>query len=161
MTYETTPIPVPGTIDTGIIRLWAGDFSSVPDGYLLCDGSAVSRTQYTKLYQIIGDAYGAGDGSTTFNLPDLRMTFPIGADTLNPIGTTGGEAAHALTVDELPEHTHEPPKCNGGSGTNTGTYLMFGNDSTLQPNQNVGYTGLNQPHNNLPPYVCINYIIRT
>ena len=74
--YNTTYIPATvGSAETGEIRIWAGGSSDIPDGYLLCDGSAVSRTQYTALYALIGDTYGAGDGSTTFNLPDLRDAF--------------------------------------------------------------------------------------
>ena len=70
---------------TGSYILFAG--KTVPDGYLLCNGAAVSRTTYAKLFAVIGTTYGAGDGSTTFNLPDLNERFLQGTSTLSSVGT--------------------------------------------------------------------------
>ena len=79
----------------------------VPTGWLLCDGSAVSRTTYARLFAAIGSTFGVGNGSTTFNLPDLRDRVPIAAGaTLSGIGSTGGEFNHTLTIAEMPSHTH-------------------------------------------------------
>lgn len=158
MPYHTVPIPsTVGSAETGEIRIWAGAAADIPDGYLLCDGSAISRTQYTKLYQIIGDAYGAGDGSTTFNLPDLRDAFPMGASTTSPIGTTGGEAAHVLTVDELAPHCHTISIRTGSDYQNPST----NNSMMTGGSYSTDNTGGGEAHNNLPPFVAINFIIKT
>lgn len=76
---------------TGVVLPFAG--SSIPNGWLLCDGSAVSRAVYLSLFNVIGEAYGAGDGSTTFNLPDLREAVPKGA------GSTGLSNRHYRNTD--------------------------------------------------------------
>jgi microcystin-dependent protein len=75
----------------GVVLDYAG--STAPDGYLMCDGSAVSRTTYATLYEAIGDTYGTGDGSTTFNLPTATDVFVLGKGTIySTLGATGGEA---------------------------------------------------------------------
>lgn len=102
---EDSPV-VPGV--PGIVIPFAGTVS--PEGYLLCDGSAVSRSTYALLYAVIGDTYGAGDGSTTFNLPDLRGRVVIGISGTRTLGTTGGEETHTLDTTELPSHLHEVPQ---------------------------------------------------
>ena len=91
----------------GIVMPFAG--SVAPQGYLLCDGSAVSRTDYADLFTAIGTTYGAGDGSTTFNVPDLSGRVVLGVSQSHALGTTGGEAAHTLTESELPAHSHVVP----------------------------------------------------
>lgn len=91
----------------GIVMSFAG--ATAPQGYLLCDGSAVSRTDYADLFTAIGTTYGAGDGSTTFNVPDLSGRVVIGVSQSHALGTTGGEAAHVLTEQELPTHSHTVP----------------------------------------------------
>lgn len=83
--------------------------STAPQGYLLCDGSAVSRNDYADLFAAIGTVYGAGDGSTTFNVPDLSGRVVLGVSQSHALGTSGGEAAHTLTENELPAHTHTVP----------------------------------------------------
>lgn len=80
--------------------------SATPTGWLECDGSAVSRSTYARLFAAIGTSYGAGDGSTTFKLPDMRDRFPAGAGTSYSRGSTGGEAEHTLTTAETPSHSH-------------------------------------------------------
>ena len=91
----------------GIVMPFAG--SVAPQGYLLCDGSAVSRTDYADLFAAIGTTYGAGDESTTFNLPDLSGRVVLGVSQSHALGTTGGEATHTLTEQELPAHSHVVP----------------------------------------------------
>lgn len=96
MSYS--PVPV------GIVRCFAG--STSPSGWLICDGSAISRTTYAALFGAIGTMYGIGDGSTTFNLPDLRQRFPLGkaaSGTGATLGTTGGSIDH---VHAGGSHTH-------------------------------------------------------
>ena len=109
-------------ISAGTIIPYGG--SSAPTGFLLCDGSAVSRTTYSTLFGVIGTTFGSGDGSTTFNLPDLRGRVVAGKDnmggtaagrltnsTMSPDGTTlgatGGEQTHTLMTAEMPAHSHE------------------------------------------------------
>ena len=91
----------------GIVMPFAG--STAPQGYLLCDGSAVSRADYADLFTAIGTVYGAGDGATTFNLPDLSGRVVLGVSQSHALGTTGGEATHTLTEQELPAHSHVVP----------------------------------------------------
>lgn len=82
--------------------------AAAPTGWLLCDGSAVSRTTYAALYAILSTVYGTGDGSTTFNLPDLRGRTPVGKNTATfaTLGAKGGEESHVLSVAEMPSHQH-------------------------------------------------------
>lgn len=102
-------------VPPGTVFDFAG--GTVPAGYLLCDGQAVSRSGYAALFAAIGTAYGAGDGSSTFNLPDLRGCVVAGLDNMggtargvlpswNYLGAYGGEANHLLTSAEIPAHTH-------------------------------------------------------
>ena len=92
----------------GTVSMWSGTAASVPSGYLLCDGSAINRLTYTDLFNAIGTAHGSGDGSTTFNLPNLRNRFVVGEGTSYALAATGGSAdatlvSHSHTVDS---HTH-------------------------------------------------------
>jgi microcystin-dependent protein len=111
-----------GLLPVGALIPFAG--SSAPDGFLLCNGDAVSRTTYAELFAEIGTTFGEGDGSTTFNLPDFRGRMPIGvaaSGTASALGETGGaidhthtgpshtHAAGTLTADEAGEHTHTNP----------------------------------------------------
>lgn len=94
-----------GSFDAaGTIESYSG--SVIPSGYLLCDGRAVSRTTYATLFQAIGTTYGAGDGSTTFNLPNLSERVPVGKSSKYVLGSKGGSATNTLTVANLPAHSH-------------------------------------------------------
>lgn len=97
----------------GIILPYAG--STAPEGYLMCDGSAVSRSTYAALFAAIGTTYGAGDDSTTFNIPDLTGRVAIGVSGTHALGATGGEESHALLETELPVHHHEVPQHGHGN----------------------------------------------
>jgi microcystin-dependent protein len=108
---------VPSGIPAGVVAQWAG--GAAPTGWLLCDGSAVSRTTYATLFGAIGTTFGTGDGSTTFNLPDSRGRAVIGAGTGSGLtnrvkGTNGGAETVALTTSNLPSHDH-------GGGTSGAT----------------------------------------
>ena len=92
----------------GIIMPFAGTVA--PQGYLLCDGSAVDRTTYATLFGVIGTTFGSGDGSTTFNLPDLGGRVPLGVSSTHLLGSTGGSETVTLTESELPAHVHEVPQ---------------------------------------------------
>lgn len=92
----------------GIIMPFAGTVA--PQGCLFCDGSAVSRTTYAALFAVIGTTYGEGDGSTTFNIPDLSGRVVIGVSNTHSIGSTGGEEFVTLDLDQMPAHSHEVPQ---------------------------------------------------
>lgn len=93
------------SITAGSVWLWPGN--TPPEGWLLCNGQAVSRTTYANLFSVLGTAYGQGNGSTTFNVPDLTGRVPVGANSTYPLAGKGGEAAHALTSAENGPHTHD------------------------------------------------------
>ena len=92
----------------GIIMPFAGTVA--PQGCLFCDGSAVSRTTYAALFSVIGTTYGEGDGSTTFNVPDLSGRVVIGVSNSHALGTTGGSETVTLDSDHIPAHFHEVPQ---------------------------------------------------
>jgi len=157
---------------TGEIRMWAG--SSTPTGWRECDGSPVSRTSFATLYGIIGTTYGVGDGTTTFNLPNLRGRFPLGLHSTHALGSTGGEETHVLTTAEMPAHQHKISQDNSGgfaasnvqSVTAGATTHVNGTLSDRGASTSY-YSGLVQSeggggaHNNMPPYQTIKYIIKT
>lgn len=103
------------TVQTGTIHAYGG--SSAPSGYLPCDGSAVSRSTYAALFAVLGTTYGAGNGSTTFNLPDTRGRFILGvaaSGTGSTLGATGGSIDHVHTG---PSHTHSGGTISGSTGS--------------------------------------------
>jgi microcystin-dependent protein len=98
-------VEVAMSANTGEVRAYAGSIS--PNGWHMCDGSALSRSTEAALFAVIETTYGAGDGSTTFNVPDLRGTTVIGAGAGYVLGASGGSESVALTEAQLPSHTHE------------------------------------------------------
>ncbi len=80
-------------VETGSVVLWGGVYNSIPAGWLICDGAAVSDTTYAALLAVIGTRYGAG-GAGTFNVPDMRDKFPRGAPNVTSGGGTGGACSH-------------------------------------------------------------------
>ena len=157
----------------GEIIVYAG--ATAPFGWKICDGSAISRTEFADLFSVIGTTYGEGDGSTTFNIPDLRGSFPIGADTTYTLGDTGGESEHTLIQDELPKVEGEARMgwsdssaagimVVGTSGAlsskaSGSTYFTRGSTTGSYNNVLTMSFGNNQAHNNMPPYLSVNYII--
>ena len=146
----------------GIIYPFGG--YPVPDGFLPCDGAAVSRTTYPELFQAIGTTWGAGDGSTTFNVPDLRGRVGIGASTAHALGTTGGEESHTLAQNEVPSRVVARLNTGfgssagyaGGANVASGTWAIGSYADSLEYASNNG-----KPHNNMQPYATVNYIIST
>lgn len=151
---------------TGEIKMWPTN--TAPTGYLLCDGTAVSRTTYATLFALIGTVYGAGDASTTFNVPDFRGLMPVGRkstdanfDILKTPTTYVGEKTHVLTLAELASHNHGIHNSNGGGGGGGDTTNLQKTDNTNLGGINTNSAGSDSAHNNMPPYIVINFIIRT
>ena len=124
----------------GTVSMWSGTASSVPNGYLLCDGSAVSRVAYTDLFNAIGTAHGAGDGSTTFNLPNLRNRFVVGEGTSYALAATGGSADATLV-----SHSHTVDSHSHGDGT-----LSVDNHSHGSGNLGTNNAGSHSHSGNIP-----------
>ena len=154
-------------IPAGILAPFAG--STAPDGWLLCDGSAVSRTTYSGLFAVIATTYGVGDGSTTFGLPDLRGRMALGLDNMggtsadrvtniqaDAMGGADGEENHLLTVEELAAHTHTV--AIGINGTQT--YSQSGATTTNSGPITSSSTGGGSAHNVLDPYLTVNFIVK-
>ena len=135
---------------------------TIPENWLLCDGSAVSRTDYAILFSVIGTTYGVGDGSTTFNLPNLKGKVAVGKDTtqteFDVLGETGGEKAHTLTIDEIPSHNHQVARAT--SGQDGGSDWNIQTASTGIAQWYTTNTGGGQAHNILQPYMTLNYVIK-
>ena len=160
------------TVPSGSMFIWPTVTS--PTGWLICNGSAISRTTYATLFAVIGTTYGVGDSSTTFNLPDLRGRSPFGVSTSYALASTGGSAdavvvthTHTATVTD-PGHLHIYNR--GGSDTVSGGGITIQTNSALPPqntstattgisvaNANAGVSGTGA---NLPPYLAINFIIK-
>lgn len=142
----------------GIVQ-YAG--ATAPDGWLICNGSAISRTTYADLFSAIGTTYGSGDGSTTFNLPNLKGRVAVGYDSsqteFDALGETGGEKTHTLTIDEMPSHSHNIKTLDSaGSGPEIGTVNPYGS----LDGRSTESVGGGQAHNILQPYIVLNYIIK-
>ncbi len=136
---------------------------TAPTGWFVCNGQALSRTTYATLFGYCSTIYGAGDGSTTFNVPDLRGRVVVmqdgGQAEFDALNEAGGSKTHTLTEAEMPSHTHRVPDKGVGAG-GVGVYYDPGVNSSPAPFIATSYAGGNSPHNNLQPYRVLNYIIK-
>lgn len=140
--------------------------ATAPENWLLANGQEVSRTEYNHLFAVIGTIYGEGDGSTTFNLPNLCGKTVVGLDAddedFNVIGKTLGEKTHKLTIEEMPSHTHKYTYAI--SSGNTEGSLSLGSEKagtiTGQYGNAITETGGSAEHNNIQPSTVQNYIIK-
>jgi microcystin-dependent protein len=148
--------------------MFAGNFA--PAGWMFCDGQLLPISENETLFQLIGTTYG-GDGESTFALPNLQSRIPIHQGAGFILAETTGTESVTLTVQQIPIHTHTliAAKSNG-TATNPGGNVLAGSVSSVQPyvedqaslntnNNNITPVGGSQPHENLQPYLCINYII--
>jgi microcystin-dependent protein len=189
--YEATKYDFDGAnltdiegIPTATIIPWSD--SSVPTGYLECDGAAVSRSTYSALFTIVGTTYGSGNGSSTFNVPNLADNVPVGksnnkavgstggANTVSKTGNVGGSTANAtLSTPQLASHSHgQGAAANNGNVTNP--YNTSGYQRAGGVPSNTGNAGSGNGHSHnmsanftgdatsvLQPYLTVLYIIKT
>ncbi len=185
--YEATRYDYDGANITGIegiptatIIPWSD--SSIPSGYLECNGATVSRTTYADLFAIVGTTYGAGDGSTTFEIPDLQDNIPVGksnnkavgstggANTATKTGNIGGSTANAtLSTAQLANHSHSLGANPGQQYYKqnspvvpiymTGTSGSAGSGQAHSHNMSANFSG--DTTSVLQPYLTIVYIIKT
>jgi microcystin-dependent protein len=151
----------------GEIRMLGGNYA--PVGWAMCDGSVLSISDNQALFALLGTTYG-GDGQSTFALPDLRGRAPMHQSPQYPMGMKAGVESVTLITSNLAAHTHAPSaqSANGTASSPANAFWAGNSDYTcfLQgaPNTNfnagsIGPSGGSVPHDNMMPYVAINYII--
>jgi microcystin-dependent protein len=149
----------------GEIRMFAGNFA--PVGWAICNGSLLPISENPTLFQLIGTTYG-GDGQNTFALPDLRSRVPVHAGPGFALGQPGGVESVTLTASQIPAHGHVPQAAASGNqaspangvwaGTTSQLYTAGPIDSPMNPAA-VGSSGGSQPHDNMLPFLAVNFII--
>ena len=149
--------------------------ATVPTDWLLCFGQAISRTTYATLFAVVSTTYGVGNGTTTFNLPDLRGRIPGGKDDMGgtaasrlttagsgvngvSLGAAGGAQTHTLLDTQMPAHSHQ--YVGGSNAAGSGTAGAAGQSANAYY-MNTLATGGSQAHNNTQPTIVLNYIIKT
>jgi microcystin-dependent protein len=170
-----------GSLAVGTVILYVAG-GTPPASWMTCDGSAVSRTTYPDLFTAIGTTYGAGDGSTTFNLPDLRGRTAIGVGqgtglTNRILAASGGEETHQLTIAELASHTHTitvnphnhtldlwwlsgTTSAGGGANWSTAYSAGAGYTQNATATASAANTGSGTAHNTMQPFLVLSYIIK-
>jgi len=144
----------------GTIFLWGGTRATITDWALECDGSAVSRTDFSDLFDIVGTQFGIGDGSTTFNLPDLDEKFGRGSPNASDSGGTGGSDNILLTSGQSGIRTHShgtvnPTSTNLNTGGGSQQYATSGGSTGGTTNLSA-----NDTHENRPSFQQAIYVIR-
>ena len=153
--------PTSDTTLVGIVTAYAG--ATAPTGYALCNGQALSRSTYASLFAIVSTIYGVGDGSTTFNVPNLQNNVAVGKGSapFATLGNTGGEQTHVLITSEMPSHTHNISTATFNGGASPFNEMQGATTAgTGTWSKNTGLTGGDIAHNNLQPYLVLNYIIK-
>lgn len=150
--------------------MFAGNFA--PLGWQFCDGSMLSIAENEVLFVLIGTTYG-GDGQETFAVPDLRGRFPVHQGGGRVIGETYGQETVTLTVNQIPNHRHVPMANTApGSGSSpAGSVWAASSNTAISPyaagssttvamnNTMLSPAGGSQPHDNMPPFTCVSFII--
>jgi microcystin-dependent protein len=151
----------------GEIRMFAGNFA--PAGWMFCEGALLPISENETLFQLIGTTYG-GDGQSTFQLPDLRGRLPIHFGGGFTLAETGGAEQVTLTVAQIPAHSHPLTAAQatgdqispaGNIPANSSNVTPYINDVAAAPMaaSAIAPTGGSQPHSNLQPYLCVDFII--
>lgn len=148
--------------------MFAGNFA--PAGWMFCEGQLMPISEYETLFNLIGTTYG-GDGQSTFGLPDMRGRIPIHQGNGFVLSETGGVEEVTLTVAQIPSHSHLPAAdtnsgtsatlAGGHTWANSGAAAAYSTDPNgpmMAPNA-VASTGGSQPHSNLQPFLCVDFII--
>ena len=156
-----------GTPYIGEIRIFAGNFA--PVGWLFCQGQLLAISENDALFNLIGTTYG-GDGQNTFALPNLASRIPYHAGPGYTLGQAAGVETVTLTQQQIPGHNHLPtanaPNANQpspagnvwGASTLTAYTATQAANTTMSPAALMP-SGGSQPHDNMPPYLCLNFII--
>ena len=150
----------------GEIRMFAGNFN--PNGWMLCQGQIVPISENDALFNLIGTTYG-GDGQTTFALPNLQSRVPIHVGPGFALGQSGGTETVTLTVSQIPAHSHVPqafdaagtqssPAANVWAQSTLNNYDTNAPASSMNPAA-CGSAGGSQPHDNMVPFLVINFIL--
>lgn len=151
-----------GGAEVGSFRQFAT--ATLPAGWLTCDGAAVSRTTYARLFAAIGTTFGSGDGSTTFNLPNLKGKVLAGYDAgqteFNAIGKTGGAKTHTLTAAQMPSHTHDLTQDLVGNTSSNVDGPQYQTNKYSTKTWTTSATGGGGSHNNLQPFLTAAVGIR-
>jgi microcystin-dependent protein len=150
-----------GSVPVATILPFAG--SVAPEGFMICDGAELLASEYADLFTAIGTIYGVGQAAGSFKLPDLRGRAPIGAGqgdglTDRVIGVVDGEEAHQLTTNEMPSHSHGIDYLANSAGAGGGNQVRI--EYTEPEPLQTRLTGGDQPHNNMQPFLVVNYIIK-
>jgi microcystin-dependent protein len=152
--YVPMPFPTIAAVETGMVQAWAGTIANIPQGYLLCDGSAVLASDYPALYGIIGTQYGTGGGCAgSFNLPDLRDHFIVGArqDDAGTAKSNVSDGATLLKNRDYTAHTHTlNADTQGLDGAHAQAWFIHNGISTTGETPRA-----------IPPFVALAYIIKT
>lgn len=153
--YMETVVDLP---TAGDIKMIASN--AVPARWIECDGSAIDRTTYNKLFAKIGTTYGAGDGSTSFNVPDFSNRSPMHRGSTVALAGTFGEKDHILSEAELPSHVHRIPKASAtvNAGVNTSTPNAR-TDNPATPHMTTNAAGGDQAHNTVHPVIGVVFCI--
>jgi len=155
-----------GTPFLSEIKIISWNYS--PKGWAFCNGQFLPINQNQALFSLLGTMYG-GNGQTTFALPDLRGRVPLHMGSGFTIGQAAGQPAHTVTISEMPAHNHFVQVTNGASTVASdfnnilaaapiANFGSFANLTTLHP-ASITNVGGSQPHENMQPYLCLNYII--
>lgn len=158
--WVSSPAASTAGLPAGSIMAWSTN--TAPANWLICDGSAVSRTTYASLFSAIGTTFGAGNGSTTFNLPDLRGRVPVGRDAaqteFDVLGESGGAKTVALATNNLPSQAI----LDANTANNDTSFALKFSTAAAYGAKSVSQLGQTPTaHNNLQPYEVVQFIIKT